>query len=78
MKTVSIGDFKTNLSEIAQKVLKGEEFIVTHGRKKTKMFKVSPLDEVKQTKRKLGILKGKVKVKFHDDWEMSEEELLDL
>jgi antitoxin (DNA-binding transcriptional repressor) of toxin-antitoxin stability system len=75
MKTVSIGDFKTNLSEIAQKVLKGEEFIVTHGRKKTKMFKVVPFTE-KSKKRKLGILEGKATVKFHDDWEMSDEELL--
>lgn len=76
MKTISIADFKTNLSDITQRVLKGEEFIVTHGRKKRKIFKVSPLLEDKQKKRKLGILEGKATVRFKKDWEMTDEELL--
>ncbi len=76
MKTVSIGEFKTNLSQLIQRILKGEEFVVTHGRKKTKIFKVLPFEEQKPQKRKLGSLEGKVKVTFHDDWEMSDEEFL--
>lgn len=60
------------------KILKGEEFIISYGRKKNKIFKVSPVREEKPFKRKLGILEGKVTVTFSDDWEMSEEELLNL
>jgi antitoxin (DNA-binding transcriptional repressor) of toxin-antitoxin stability system len=78
MKTVSVGEFKTNLSHLIQEILKGEELVVTHGRNKRKIFKISPFAEVKTKKRKLGILKGKLTVKFHKDWDVSEEELLDL
>ena len=76
MKTVTIAEFKTNFSMYADKVEKGEELIVTRGRKKKKIFKISPFRDEKPVKRKLGILQGKVTVKFHDDWEMSDEELL--
>ena len=31
--------------------------------------------QVKHKKREIGILKGKAKVTFHDDWEMTPEEL---
>jgi len=32
-------------------------------------------NQVKHKKREIGILKGKAKVTFHDDWEMTPEEL---
>jgi antitoxin (DNA-binding transcriptional repressor) of toxin-antitoxin stability system len=77
MKTVSIADFKSNFSTYADKVEKGEEIIVTRGRGKKQILKVSPIKDEPKVKRKLGILKSKVKVKFHKDWKMSEEEFLD-
>lgn len=61
-----------------ERILKGEEFIVSYGRKKNKIFKVSPIKEEKPFKRKLGVLEGKATATFSEDWEMSEEELLDL
>lgn len=78
MKTISVGEFKARMSFFIEKILKGEEFIISYGRKKNKIFKVSPVREEKPFKRKLGILEGKVTVTFSDDWEMSEEELLNL
>ena len=78
MKTVTIGEFKANLSSYAEKIQNGEEIVVTHGRKKKKIFRVLPFREDKPKKRKLGILEGKVKVVFHDDWQVSDEELLGL
>lgn len=78
MKTISVGEFKARMSFFIGKILKGEEFIISYGRKKNKIFKVSPVREEKPFKRKLGILEGKVTVTFSDDWEMSEEELLNL
>ncbi len=78
MKTVTIGEFKTNLSALVLKVQQGEELVVTHGRKKKKILRVLAFREEKPKKRKLGLLEGKVKAVFHDDWEMSEEELLGL
>ena len=78
METVTITEFKTNLSAIAEKTQKGEEFIVTHGRKRKKIFRVLPFLEAKVKRRKLGGLKAKGKVKIHADWEMSETDLMDI
>ncbi len=78
MKTVSIGEFKANFSAYAEKVQKGLEIIITHGRKRKKIFKVVPIQEEKPFKRKLGTLEGKVKVVFKDDFKMTTEEFLNL
>jgi antitoxin (DNA-binding transcriptional repressor) of toxin-antitoxin stability system len=76
MKSVTVGEFKTNLSQLIQRILKGEEFVVTQGRKKTKVFKVLPYQEPKSKIRKLGSLEGKIKVTFNSDFEMSDDEFL--
>jgi antitoxin (DNA-binding transcriptional repressor) of toxin-antitoxin stability system len=76
MKTISVGEFKTNLSQIIQRILKGEEYVVSFGRKKKKIFKVTPIQDEKPLKRKLGILQGKASVVFHDDWAISNDEFL--
>jgi antitoxin (DNA-binding transcriptional repressor) of toxin-antitoxin stability system len=76
MKTVTIGEFKTNLSTYADQVQKGEELIVTHGRRKKKIFRVLPYKEIKSKKRKLGLLNGKVNVKFSKDFKISTDEFL--
>jgi len=78
MKTITVGEFKSNLAQIIEQILKGEEFVVSYGRKKKKIFKVVPYQEEKPKKRKLGLLEGKVTIKIHDDWEMSDEEFLNL
>jgi antitoxin (DNA-binding transcriptional repressor) of toxin-antitoxin stability system len=76
MKTVTIGEFKANFSEYAEKVQKGLELIVTHGRKRKKIFKVMPIQEERTPKRKIGTLVGKATVVFGDDWKMTTEEFL--
>ncbi len=76
MKTISVGEFKARMSFFIEKILKGEEFVISYGRKKNKIFKVSPVNDEKPFKRKLGPLKGKATVIFHDDWEMTDEEFL--
>ncbi|HMI68268.1 MAG TPA: hypothetical protein VK517_19640 [Cyclobacteriaceae bacterium] len=76
MKTITVGEFKSNLAQIIEKILKGEEYVVSYGRKRKKIFKVVPYQEEKPKKRKLGLLEGKMTIKFHDDWEMSDEEFL--
>ena len=76
MKTITVGEFKSNLAQIIERILKGEEYVVSYGRKRKKIFKVVPYQEEKPKKRKLGLLEGKMTIKFHDDWEMSDEEFL--
>jgi hypothetical protein len=78
MKTVTIGEFKANLSFYSSEIQKGEEFVVTHGRKRKKIFRVLPFLEKRTKKRKLGLLEGKVKVKFAKDFKITTEEFLGL
>jgi antitoxin (DNA-binding transcriptional repressor) of toxin-antitoxin stability system len=78
MKTISVGEFKAKLSQIIEKILKGEEYVVSYGKKKKKIFRVVPYNEKKVLKRKIGLLDGKIKIKIHDDFKMTDEELLNL
>ena len=75
MKVITVGEFKSNLAQIIEKILKGEEYIVSYGRKKKKIFKVMPYNEEKP-KRKIGILAGKASARFSKDWKMTTEEFL--
>ncbi|MBN8576495.1 MAG: prevent-host-death protein [Cytophagales bacterium] len=76
MKTVTVGEFKSKFTYYLEKVMKGEEFIVAYGRKKKKVALFSPYANKKKPLRKLGPLDGKVTIQISDDWEMSDEELI--
>ncbi|MBX2915468.1 MAG: prevent-host-death protein [Cyclobacteriaceae bacterium] len=76
MKTVTVGEFKSKFTYYLEKVMKGEEFIVAYGRKKKKVALFSPYANKKRPLRKLGPLDGKVTIQISDDWEMSDEELI--
>ena len=78
MKTLPVGVFKTHFSKIINEVKDGEEIIITYGKKKENVAVLIPYSQYKAGKRiKLGLLKNK-KIKIHNDFKMSEEELLDL
>ena len=79
MKTYSVGDLKTHFSEVLDMVQEGEEIAISYGKKKEVIARIVPEKKlIKSKKRKLGALKGKVKVTFHGDWEISDEELVNL
>lgn len=59
MKIVNIHDAKTHLSQLIEKVLKGEEIII--GKSGKPVAKLSRYDHPAQP-RKFGIWKGKVKI----------------
>ena len=75
MKVITVGEFKARLSQIIERILKGEEYVISYGRKKKKIFKVVPYKEEKP-KRKLGSLVGKATATFSKDWKMTTEEFL--
>ncbi|MEO6977943.1 MAG: prevent-host-death protein [Mucilaginibacter sp.] len=74
---MSVGEFKTHFSEVLEQVKAGEKFAVTFGKKKEIVGYFTP-EMPEKPKRRLGILEGKVKFTFHDDFEMTTEELLGL
>jgi len=76
MKTMTVGEFKSHFAEVLEQVKSGIGFAVTYGRKKEIVGYFLPESQLIKPKRKLGILEGKAKVTFKDDFKMSEEDLI--
>lgn len=80
MKSLTVGEFKAQFSEVLELVQQGESVGVLYGKSKKPVAKLVPMNgsEPKKKKRKLGIWEGKVKFVFADNFKMTDEELLDL
>ena len=77
MKTFAVGEFKAHFSEIIERVRAGEEIIISYGKKKENVAVLIPYTTYKTKKIRLGLLQDK-SFKIHDDFKMTEEELLSL
>ena len=76
MKTMAVGEFKAHFSEVVEQVRRGEEIVVSFGKKRENVAVLIPYAAYKPShKVTLGILKDKAKVIFADDFEISIEEL---
>ena len=73
---MSVGDFKANFSEALKKVLAGEVIEISYGKSKEIVARLVPKENKKKPKRKIGILEGKGKVIFSEDFKMTEKEFL--
>ena len=78
MKTMSVGAFKANFSEVLKMVLAGEEIGILYGKKKEIVAKIVPKTIEKKPRRKLGILEGKGKIEIGPDFKITEEDFLGL
>ena len=76
MKVLAVGDFKTHFSEVLEEVKQGEEFVVCYGRKKEKVAVLIPFEKYNKKPVKLGVLEGIASYKFHDDFDMTDEEFI--
>jgi len=77
MKTFAVGEFKAHFSEIIKRVRDGDEIIISYGKKKENIAVLIPYAAYKTKKIQLGLLQSK-SLKIHDDFKMTEEELLGL
>ena len=76
MKTLPVGEFKTKFSKVISDVKSGEKIIVTYGKKKENIAVIVPYKEyIQKNIIDLGLLSSK-KIKIHDDFKITEEELL--
>lgn len=73
---MSVGEFKANFSEVLKRVLAGEEIGILYGKRKEVVAKLVPRNAGKQSRRKIGMLESKGKIKFAADFKMTEEEFL--
>lgn len=79
MKSLPVGELKANFSEVLEDVQNGETIEILYGKKRKPVARIVPINGSKaKGKRKLGLLKGKVKYVFADDFKMTEEELINL
>ncbi len=76
METLSVGEFKSNFSEVLKRVVAGEEIGISFGKKKEIVARLVPKNNAKKPKRKIGVLEGKGKVRFGKNFKMTEEEFL--
>lgn len=72
--SLTIGEFKARLPEALARVRRGEVVTVTYGRSRKPVAVLGPPPA--RAPRKLGILKGKVRVTVQRDWELTDESLL--
>lgn len=77
MKTYPVGEFKTHFSEIIEQVRAGEEVVISYGKKKENVAVLIPYAAYKSKRIRLGLLQDKT-LTIHDDFAMSEEELVGL
>ena len=73
---MQVGELKARFSEVVEQVKRGEEVVISYGKKKENVAVLIPYSAYKQrNKIKLGALKGVAAVQFRDDYEMTDEEL---
>ena len=77
MKTMPVGELKSHFSEVIEAIKNGEHIVVSYGKKKKKIAVIVPFSQyIQENGVKLGLLKGKAKCEFMDDFEMTTEELV--
>lgn len=76
MKTLTVGEFKSRFADVLEMVKGGEKVAVTYGRRKQVIgcFVPWPLEPSKE--RELGVLAGKGELVIHDDFKITDEELV--
>ena len=78
METLTIGELKTDFSEVLKKVRSGQKIVISYGKKREKVAVIVPYSDYAVTpERSLGLLKNRAECIIHDDFEMSGKELLD-
>lgn len=77
MIQLTVGEFKAKFSDVVYKLTKGEEIVVSYGKKKEKIGILVPYKTYQKKKKiKLGIWEGKASVSFAKDFKMTVDEFL--
>jgi antitoxin (DNA-binding transcriptional repressor) of toxin-antitoxin stability system len=78
MKTMTVGELKAHFSEVLEHLAKtGEPVAISFGKKKQKIAAVIPYSQLQQhAERELGVMKEHARCVIHDDFALSDEEML--
>lgn len=75
MKSLTVGQLKSDFSDVLAAVQRGESITVEYGRKRKPVARIVPY-EVTNQPRKLGILADSARCVWRGDRQISDEELL--
>lgn len=77
MKMMTVGEFKTHFSEVLEQIKQGETVVVCYGKQKQKVAALIPYEQFEPAaERPLGLLQDKASSILHDDFAISDDELL--
>ncbi|TGK54194.1 type II toxin-antitoxin system Phd/YefM family antitoxin [Leptospira bouyouniensis] len=76
MKSFPVGELKTHFSEVLEYVKNGEKVGILFGKNKKPIAMIVPVNQKNNQKRKIGMLDGKVKIKFDHNFSITEDEFL--
>ncbi len=78
MKTMTVGELKAHFSEVLSQVVDGGHPVaISYGRKKEMVAAIVPYSMLdKREPRPLGVLKGRGRYVVHEDFSVSDEEML--
>ena len=75
---MAVGELKTHFSEVLNEVRRGKKVEILYGRAKEPVAMIIPFNEKKKGERTIGILDGKTKIEFSENFEITTEELCNL
>lgn len=77
MQTMTVGEVKAHFSEVLDIVKRGDDVVISFGKKKEKIAVLVPFSHYQgKPQRTLGVLQGKASFKLQEDFYISDEELL--
>ena len=78
MKTMTVGELKAHFSEVLSQLNQnGEPVAISYGKKKEKIAAIIPYSQLKpQTSRTLGVMQGKASYVIHEDFALTDDEML--
>jgi prevent-host-death family protein len=78
METISVGELKARFSEVLDRVQKGEEIIISFGKRREKVAVLLPYTRYHNRQhRRLGLLKGRGGFVIRKDFKMTDEAVLE-
>ena len=78
MITIPVAELKAQFSKVLAAVRAGERIGILYGKSNEPVAMIVPYEPPDLLEREVGLLDGKVRVEFMDDFDMTEEELLGL
>jgi len=77
MQTMTVAELKSNFSEVLQRVQRGEDVVISYGKRHEKVAVLVPFSHYAGRQgRTLGLLGGKASFFIRDDFALTDEEFL--